>query len=549
MTNSQSPDNSTENTQETQPVLLLPSLGKLDGLIAAGLGLLVFLCLACELTAPGVTWDEGLVQFPVARNQAFWIRNLFSLQAPFSQKTIDQYWYTKSDHPSPPRTAAALSYLLLNGWVDEIAAFRLPSAIVFSTLVGSIYLFLRLFLPKAASLAGASSLALMPCVFGHAHIFSLDLPIMAWWFWAAAAGFLVFHGKIRPVWFGLCFATAFSVKLHAVFLPVPLLIWIGCMLWFLHGWERSYWMRSLWASLWAILFTPIFYIGSQPWLWHETIQRIISRFFHYIAKTPIPVYYLGAIYGERNPWHYPFVMALYTIPAVILLFVVLGLLSPLEWKRNSADAQSKAWFLGPMGVILFLVLLFLAPMGIVQFSKAYDGCRLILPCFPFAACLAGFGYHLAWTTLKKRIPTQIAHALLLAFLFVPSLYAYAKIRPFYLSYYNELAGGVSGAWKKGMETAFWCDALTRDFMESINRIVPEGKTVKPASMSFEVYEYYRNRGWLKPPIADPADYYLLQSRQGMWRREEMYLFFREKPLAAVEVDGVQLFGLYKTPTP
>lgn len=525
----------------------MPPLKRKDWLIAAGLAAVVFVGLFVELDAPGVTWDEGQIQFPVAKNQAKWIRSIFRLDAPFSVETIDAHWYTKSDHPSPPRTIAAISYLVLNGWMDEIIALRLPSAIVYSMLTGSIYLFLRMFLSLMASLAGGVSLALMPCVFGHAHIFSLDVPIMAWWFWAAAAGFLVYHGKLKPVWFGLANAVAFSTKLHAVFLPIPLLAWIGMMLFTFHWNERPYWTRSFWAAAWAFLLTPVFYIGLQPWLWHDTANRIVSRFFHYAAKTPIPVYYLGTIYGQSNPWHYPFVIVVFTIPAAILLFVFLGILSPLAAKRSASAERFSTWFFGVMGVYPFLVLFFIAPLLVIQLSKAYDGCRLILPCFPFAACLAGFGYHLLWTIARKRLNEKIVHALLFALLMAPSIYAYAKIRPFYLSYYNELTGGISGAWKRGMETAFWCDALTRDFLDIVNRIVPEGKTIKPASMSFEVYEYYRQRGWARPAIADPADYYLLQSRQGMWRRDETYLFYREKPLASVEIDGVQLFGLYKAP--
>ncbi|MGC9329576.1 MAG: glycosyltransferase family 39 protein, partial [Candidatus Hinthialibacter sp.] len=177
-----------------------PLITRKDWLVAILVVFILFAGLLLELKAPGVTWDEGQVQFSAAKKQAEWIRNLAALDAPFSKETIDQYWYTKSDHPSPPRTLAAFSYLLFNGWIDEITALRLPSAVIFSLLAGSIYLFLRLFMPRPASLAGAFSLALTPRVFGHAHLFSLDLPMTAWWFWAAAAGFLVFHGKLKPLW-------------------------------------------------------------------------------------------------------------------------------------------------------------------------------------------------------------------------------------------------------------------------------------------------------------------------------------------------------------
>lgn len=143
------------------------------------------------------------------------------------------------------------------------------------------------------------------------------------------------------------------------------------------------------------------------------------------------------------------------------------------------------------------------------------------------------------------MPGQWLHVVLLALLICPSLIQYYQIRPFYLAYYNEIAGGIHGAWNKGMETTFWCDSLTRDFLEEVNQFVPEGKTIKPASMSFGVYNYYKERGWIKHDIDDPADYYLLQSRQGMFSRDEALMYIKNKPLLSIEIDGVQLYGLYK----
>ncbi len=520
-----------------------------DFLISLVLALAVFLWLFSELSMPGVTWDEGAPNFPAAKSQAAWIRGLFTLAAPFSQETIDQYWYTRSDHPSPPRTLAAVSYLLFSPFVDEIVALRIPSAVKFSVLLASIYLFLRMVLPRAPALAGALSLAFMPRVFGHAHVFSLDVPIMCWWFWAAAAGFLVLHGKLRPFWFGLSYALAFSTKLHAVFLPFPLLTWVLLMIWTFHWREREYWQRAFQAAAWACLLTPLLYIGLQPWLWHDTWNRIVERFFDYASKTPIPLYYLGTVYHQRTPWHYPLVMLLFTLPCFILVLGIVGWARPLLWKWNREPLPGGAWWCGPGGAHLFLLLHFATPLALIllPLAKAYDGCRLFLPCFPFAACLVGFGYHAVVRPLEEKLRSGILHTFLFAALIVPPAVCYAKIRPYYLEYFNEIAGGVEGAWKWGMETTYWCDALTRDVLDTINRIVPEGKTIKPSSMSFEVVQYYIDRGWLRATISDPADYYLLQCRQGMFSRAEQFLYFRCRPLATVEIGGVPLIALYEAP--
>jgi dolichyl-phosphate-mannose-protein mannosyltransferase len=524
-----------------------PAINRNDWLIAIGLAIFIFISLFAELHKPGVTWDEGDIQFPTVKKQAQWISGLSTIDKPFSKSTIAEYWETTSDHPSMTRTLVAVSYLIFTPWVDEIVSFRLLSALLFSILLASIYLFLRLFLPRTASFAGALSLAMMPRVFGHAHLCSLDAPIMCVWFWAAMAGFLAFHGRIRTYWFGIAYALAFSVKLHAVFLPPALLAWAGLMIICLYRRELIYLKRTAWSTLWAVILTPVIYIATQPWLWHDTWTRLHERFFDYAAKSPIPLLYLGELCYQSNPWHYPLVMILFTVPAFIIFLAAMGMLSPFYEKSSKAHTDNETDSPKLTGIHLFLIILCITipAIFVLSLAKAYDGCRLFLPCFPFLACLAGFGYSFVWRVLKKRMPGQWLHVVLLALLICPSLIQYYKIRPFYLAYYNEIAGGIHGAWDKGMETTFWCDSLTRDFLEEVNQFVPEGKTIKPASMSFGVYNYYKERGWIKHDIDDPADYYLLQSRQGMFRRDEALMYIKSKTLLSIEIDGVQLYGLYK----
>lgn len=518
-----------------------------DGWIAATLGLATFLLVFLELGLPGVTWDEAHPNFPAAKNQAAWFQSLLSLDHPFAKETIDKYWETTSDHPSLPRTIAAFSFLLFDPFFDEITALRIPSAVSFSLLVGTIFLFLRLFLPRMGALAGAGALVMMPRIFGHAHLFSLDIPIMCWWFWAAIMGYLVLEKEWKPWWFGLMYAIAFTTKLHAVFLPFPLLAWgmLQC------GGDKQKWKRLGWAVAWGVILTPIIYILLQPWLWHDTWLRIAERFFDYAEKStarPIRLFYLGELYTNNTPWHYPLVMLALTWPVCILGFILMGL-GNLLWKKNE-PATFPQWAQWQGGVHVFLLLLFLTPLMLVllPLAQGYDGCRLFLPCFPFAACIAGFGYSSIHRYLSQKASPILLHAGLILLLVVPSLMAYAKIRPFYLAYYNELAGGVAGAHEMGMETTYWCDALTRDLLEEINATVQPGQTMRPLSMAYGVIDYYKERGWLRPDIdhlADPPyDFHLLQSRQGMFTQVEWFLHKQRKPLAANYIGKVPLFALY-----
>jgi hypothetical protein len=537
-----------EKSGKESPNMNPEALSKKDALIAGALAIAVFVILAMNLTGPGVTWDEVAPNFPAAKNQAAWFSSLGSLEAPFSKDTIDPYWQTTSDHPSLPRTIAALSYLVFSGRVDEIAALRLPSAVLFSALVASIFLFLRLFLPRLPALAGAIACVMMPRVFGHAHLFSLDIPIMCWWFWAAVSGYLVLQ-KYAPPWlFGLAYAIAFTTKLHAVFLPAPLLLWAALQC----GSNKDKWRRLAIAILWTLCLTPLLYIALQPWLWHDTTTRILERFFDYAIKSsnnPIRLFYLGTLYTGNTPWHYPIVMFLFTVPAFLLLLFGLGAAN-LLWKQPTQSCTLLAWMQKWQGIHLFLLFLFIMPplLILLPLAQGYDGCRLFLPCFPFAACIIGFGYQAVLTINRGKIHTGLLHGLLYVLLIVPSAAAYLSIQPYYLAYYNELAGGVDGAREKGMETTYWCDGLNREMLEEINRIVEPGKTIRTLSMPFELMAYYKERGWLRNDInheADPPyDYHLLQCRQGMFNREEWFFYAQRIPITMTRIGTTPIYALY-----
>ena len=208
-----------------------------DRLPGIGLGVAVFAVLLATLGDPGITWDEASPNFPAAERQAQWFRNLFTEKDVFSAETIDRYWRTTSDHPSLPRSCAALSYLFL----DEIVAFRLPSALLFSILIASIFFWCRKHIGISAAWASSLCLAAMPRVFAHAHLFSLDVPIMCWWTWTLFAVAAALDGSRAPWQAALVFAFAFATKLHSVFLPPLFFLWMA----FLDVSRASHGPRSL----------------------------------------------------------------------------------------------------------------------------------------------------------------------------------------------------------------------------------------------------------------------------------------------------------------
>jgi hypothetical protein len=165
--------------------------------------------------------------------------------------------------------------------------------------------------------------------------------------------------------------------------------------------------------------------------------------------------------------------------------------------------------------------------------------------FPFAACLVGFGYH---RFVDRRPP--LAQRKGRSHRFDGSDCPSFPLRlchdsAFYLAYYNEIARGNPWRVEPGHgdpflvrcpdAAIFWTQSI-----ESFRKGKPSNRRVCP-SRSIRITASADGCG-RKSPI--PADYYLVQSRQGMWRREEASLFFRQKPVASVELQGIQLLASY-----
>ncbi|MFH1739054.1 MAG: glycosyltransferase family 39 protein [bacterium] len=517
-----------------------------------GLGLAVFIILLATLDDPGVTWDEAYPNFPAAERQAQWFRGIFTEEGIFSTETIDKYWFTTSDHPSLPRSCAAFAYLIVGSFVDEIVAYRLPSAVFFSILVATVFFWCRKYVGIRAAWASALCLAFMPRVLAHAHIFSLDVPIMCWWIWTLFAVSAALDGS-RAIWLAaLVYAFAFATKLHSVFLPPLLVLWTTFLL-YGSSHRKALFLRAVKVIAWAVVLVPIVYFGTQPWLWHDTVTRVGERFFDYARKTtvhPIGLWYLGNHYFNNTPWHYPLVMVLFTIPTGILLLVLGGL--GAGWRiRTIASNDSilrdrDRWLLILLGALIPLLIVML------PLAQGYDGVRLFLPAFPCLAVLAGYGFQWVsgfWERLQSpRRQKILLSALVLAALLIPPCLDTIRLHPCQLAYYNALCGGLRGAQRLGLESTYWCDSLTKPFLNEINQAVPPGSKLRPLSMSYDVIEYWKKRGLLNPDIdhlsEPPYDFHLLQCRQGMFTTAEWYLYQWMRPIRVQERDGVPLFALY-----
>ena len=137
------------------------------------------------------------------------------------------------------------------------------------------------------------------------------------WFAAAYAFARGITDRRWAVAAGVLFGAALLTKINAVFIPLPLILWAA-----LAHRKKAILPAALLLGIGAVVF-----FAGWPWLWYGTAARLREYLFETtLNRAVVAVYYLGKIYSERYaPWHYPFVLTLFTVPAGILVCFVIGL--------------------------------------------------------------------------------------------------------------------------------------------------------------------------------------------------------------------------------
>ncbi len=224
-----------------------------------------------------------------------------------------------------------------------------------------------------------------------------------------------------------------------------------------------------WTAILA--FAPaVGWLGNPAW-WRETLPRLA----HYAmlngdrrgALPDIRILYLGRIYEYSLPWHNAWVLLAATVPAGILGVAVFGVAHALRVARRDRLP------------LYFLVHLVTLPTLRMFPTPAHDGVRLFLPTFFFLAAFAGWGLLRAADGLAGafRVRATWVRSVLAAVVLGTGGWQLVAIHPFELSYYNELVGGPSGAWRRGFELTYWYDAFNARTLREVGDRLPRGASV------------------------------------------------------------------------
>lgn len=520
-------------------------------LLALSVGLAAFLIIFSTIDDYGYTWDEADINFPAARRQATFFQKVFSGEACLNEATVREYFETESDHPSLPRTFMAFGRLLAPSWIPDRVAFAWPTGLICAVFHSVFIVILSRRTGMIPSLVGSLVLLFHPRWFGHTHFAEYDILIAIAWFFAAISfwkAFEVFNEDNqvdfwkRSGWLALStglFGLALATKLHAFFLPFPLL-----------GWALIFRKKGIlpWCSL-ACLMGPSVYFLTQPYLWWHTWERLAQRFIDYGSKVPIAVFYLGEWYPGTTPWHYPWLLLWATLPAGFLLLCMGGLVGGVRYLRmeENGSHRRKEWFVFVLFNVATIPLLF-------SFKSAYDGIRFFLPSLPFIAILAAEGYRCCagWLQRHTRIPCPIYLCPILAGLVMASqIITCYQLHPCQLAYYSLTIGGIRGAHQLGLESTYWCDAITPGFIEELAQKIPPDARISTHAMDAAPLREFQHAG--QAPTGwrfvkeGPVDCRILQFRQGFFGPQEMRLVSEREPLVESKADGIPLAAAFPGP--
>jgi Dolichyl-phosphate-mannose-protein mannosyltransferase len=485
-------------------------------------------------------WSLGLIsgQHDISLREIFGDERDLGPNAPFGYYLADHpplgrfwlgLWHSVAvaaapprDHPSPYITACAR--------VGSAAAFALTVFLcgwAASKWYGVI-----------AGIFTAVALAMMPRVFGHAHLAALETCTGLAYLAAVLAAARWANSSDPPSWkwaalAGVAMGAALATKIQGVLIPIPVAIWAAG-----HWRTRAIRPLAIWAAVGFCSFFLFF-----PWLWFDPIHRLAEYFQRSTERTVLYVWYFGQRYLDREaPWHYAAVLFLATVPIGLQALGGIGVFAgpTPAWKERRGQLL--------LAAVIFPLLLFSMP-GVAR----YDGVRLFLVVFPVWAIFIGRGGATVWSWLRTKTSRSVA-ALIAALFLTGQAWGIVAVWPCFLSYYNLSMGGLAGADRAGQEIDYWGEGVTRDLLEELTRAVPEGAHVAvcPVLHQFQLEEMQS-----QSPILRARKVVLLPYRGNQPGQPEYLLMFRRladlppelrtspgRPLAEVRRGGVLLAGLY-----
>lgn len=473
--------------------------------------LIISLVLVGFFLAPdfGLSWDEP-------DNAAFARQALEayrSLQAPSE-------WHSNLESKGPffVALAEALSRVLLlfpGSWM-EVSARHFTYFLSFPLAIVALHGLARRMVGAPSALAATVLFATQPLLFGHAFINPKDTPFLAFFLLSVWAGVWMTEGRRQvapgrgslpfaiPVAAGVVLGMTTSIRLFGPFagLLVSGLAWVR--------WRRRALMplALYWGA--AALTTYV----TWPYLWGNPLGRLVES-LRVMLDFPWDnlVLYRGLVYPvEQLPWHYlPFTTLIQLTEPVGPLALIGGLAGLVGMVRDRMKR--------PLYLLVFLWSAIPFASAILADSEVYDNSRQFLFALPPLFLAAALGFEALAVLRPRWLGPAVAGIALL-----PGLIGIARLHPYEYIYYNQIVGGVPGAYRR-YELDYWATSY-RAAMEALNGFAREGAAVEVAGPWQSAASFARpdldvfKSGTERDAGAQPPDYLIVLTRSN-WDQGRM----------------------------
>ena len=465
-----------------------------DHLAGALLALVYVMALFATADDIGMSRDESFYVH-AAHQYGAWFQSAWETPSEaFSAEGVTRGWQYNNEHPALIKSLFALSWVAHSTWdifPNESMAHRFPAMVSAGLLLWLISIFGTQLFSRRVGWIAALLFALMPRIFYHSHLNCFDIPITLMVTWVVYCYWRSLADRRWVLWLGVSFGCALATKHNSWLLPIIFGIhWV-----WLNRVERS--MRSQgfpaevslfpWWLVGMCTIGPLIFVGSWPWLWHDTLPRIGNYIGFHVNHDYYNIAYLGETYFEPPfPVSYPFLMTFFTLPLLLSGLALAGL-----WLRMRAIVPS--WAAGLVrrfpaavpdrrrtDVLLFGCLL--APLALIALptSPIFGGTKHWFTAYPFLVIYAGVAFETLITSLQalkvQWLPRWATAPLVTLLMLTPCLVETVHSHPFGLSYYSYAAGGVPGAADRGLNRQFW-GFTTRSLTPFISERLSEGGSV------------------------------------------------------------------------
>lgn len=543
----------------------------IEAAVVALLVLIVFL-----LTSPllPMTWDEG---------------NAIKRASLILSEGKYQYTNQEEGHPSLYGIVIAVGSTISPPWLDPLTQWRFGPMLLMAVAFGLMYLRLRRDISLTAAIGAVVALMLIPRLFAHSHFASFDGPLTACWIIAWSVfpirkllctpreevygGRRLLEASLRrkqimsrllrttllAACWGVALALPMSCKSTGWLAMIPFVVWM-------------IWVRPRRWPTWLVV-VPISavcaFVVFNPSIWMHPIAGL-TEFFKlnfFRGENPelelnISTWFLGQMYDLHHPlpWYNTIFWTAVTVPVVILALAAVAMTE--LWRGDFFRRR----------FVLFVVFnwLILLIVRAIPGTPVHDGVRLFLPSFVFLAILAGIGGNtvVGWLLLHRRrrgafgrsnrdvrLPRIIiAGALLLALVSCAAdMFVY---RPYWLSYYNRLIGGLPGAVRAGMEPTYYWDSLDKEIEAWLTENTAANERILFSSISPENLELKRKWGELPratgqvnhanpDPGAGTYRWYVMQHRRSAMYAHDIWLVKNVKPKFRLTFLNVIMLDIYE----